>query len=159
MAGSLVAMFSQVIVVIGVIATGLVAGVFLAVAVSVMPALAAMAPGPYVTAHRLLGQGYHPVMPLLATTALFSDVALAAVTGAGPIRTLAIAGTVLLAGVQVVSQFRNVPINRVVHATDPEAIGTDWPDPRPAWRAWHLLRTVFAIAALASIATAAVLIA
>jgi uncharacterized membrane protein len=152
-------MLPQVIVVISVIATGLVAGVFLAVAVSVMPALTAMPPGPYVTAHRLLGQGYHPVMPLLVSTALLSNVALATVTAAGPVRALAIADAALLAGVQLVSQFRNVPINRVVHATDPEAIGADWADPRPAWRAWHLLRTGFAIAALAFIASAAVLIA
>jgi uncharacterized membrane protein len=152
-------MSQQFIVVISVIATGLVAGVFLAVAVSVMPALTAMAPGPYVTAHRLLGRGYHPVMPLLVTTALLSDVALAAVTAAGSVRALAIVGAALLVGVQLVSQFRNVPINRVVHATDPEAIGAEWADPRPAWRSWHLLRTGLAIAALASIAPAAVLIA
>lgn len=152
-------MLPQFIVVISVIATGLVAGVFLAVAVSVMPALTAMAPGPYVTAHRLLGQGYHPVMPLLVSTALLCDAALAVVAADDSVRALAVAGAALLAGVQLVSQFRNVPINRVVHATDPERIGEGWADPRPMWRAWHLVRTGFAIAALAAIAAASVLIA
>jgi hypothetical protein len=46
-----------------------------------------------------------------------------------------------------------------VHATDPNSIQPDWTDPRAAWRSWHLLRTGFAVAALAITAVAVVLIA
>jgi uncharacterized membrane protein len=148
-------MLPQVIAVISLTATGIVSGVFFAIAVSVLPTLFAMPPGQYVTAHRLLGRGYHPVMPLLVLGGLLADVTLAVVAGTGSVRSLAIAGAVSLVGVQLVSQFGNVPLNKVVHGTDPDAISADWADPRPAWRSWHLLRTGFAITAM-TIAAAAV---
>jgi uncharacterized membrane protein len=151
-------MLSQVMAVVSLMTTGIVAGVFFAVAVSVLPALFALPAGQYVVAHRLLGQGYHPVMPLLVSTALIADVALAILGPAATTRSLAVAGAAALAGVQFVSQFGNVPINRVVHATDPDSIRADWADPRSAWRNWHLLRTGFAVAALTFTAVAVVLI-
>jgi uncharacterized membrane protein len=150
-------MVSQVIAVVSLTATGIVSGVFFAVAVSVLPTLFALPPGQYVVAHRLLGAGYHPVMPLLVSSALIADVALAVLAHTAAARALAIAGAAAIIGVQVVSQFGNVPINRVVHATDPASIQADWADPRPAWRNWHLLRTGFSVAALTIIAIVVVL--
>jgi uncharacterized membrane protein len=150
-------MLPQVIAVVSLAATAIVSGVFFAVAVSVLPALFALPPGQYVVAHRLLGAGYHPVMPLLVSSALIADVALAVLARTAPARALAIAGAVAIVGVQVISQFGNVPINRVVHATDPNSIQTDWADPRPAWRNWHLLRTGCAVAALTIIAAVVIL--
>jgi uncharacterized membrane protein len=150
-------MLPQVIAVVSLTATGIVSGVFFAITVSVLPTLFAMPPGQYVTAHRRLGRGYHPVMPLLVSCALLADIALAVVAGGDAARTLAIAGAVSLIGVQLVSQFGNVPINKIVHGTDPDAISADWADPRPAWRSWHLLRTGFAVTAM-TIAAAAVVV-
>jgi uncharacterized membrane protein len=129
-----------------VMASGVVAGVFFAVTVSVLPALFAMPPDQYVAAHRLLGKGYHPVMPLLVATATATDLVLAFLVPAAA-RYLTAAGAVALVGVMAVSQLGNVPINKVVHAT--ASITPAWADPRPAWRRWHLLRTWMAFAALA----------
>jgi uncharacterized membrane protein len=134
---------------IALLGTGITAGVFFAVAVSVVPTLAALTPSTYVEVHQLLGKGYHPWMPLIVTAALLSDLA-AAVLTPGPGRWLLLVAAVMLAGVQVVSQFRNVPINRVVGRLAPADLPVDWPDPRAAWRSWHLLRTAFAMLALAA---------
>lgn len=127
-------------------ASGVIAGIFLALAVSVIPALSAMAPEQYVQAHRLLGRGYHPLMPVLVASATAADILLAVVAAGPAARILALAGAAALAGVMTVSQFGNVPINKVVHAT--RAITPAWADPRPAWRRWHLIRTWMAFAAL-----------
>jgi uncharacterized membrane protein len=136
--------------------TGIVAGVFFAVAVSVVPALGAMRPRSYVEAHQLLGRGYHPVMPVVVTVTVISDV-VAAVAATGAVRWLLAGAAILLIGVQLVSQFGNVPINKRVGRMQPENLAADWFDPRPAWRVWHLRRTTFALAALALTSIAAVL--
>ncbi len=148
-------MLSNALTVASVMASGVIAGVFLALAVSVLPALSAMPPAQYVQAHRLLGQGYHPLMPVLVGSATAADIALAALLPGTSVRVLAAAGAVALAGVMAVSQFGNVPINKVVHATS--AITAGWADPRPAWRRWHLVRTAMAFAALALNTVAVVL--
>ena len=134
---------------IALLGTGITAGVFFAVAVSVVPTLAALTPSAYVRVHQLLGKGYHPWMPLIVTAALLSDIA-AAVLTPGPPRWLLLFAAVMLAGVQVVSQFRNVPINRVVGRLIASDLPADWSDPRASWRAWHLLRTAFAVVAFAA---------
>jgi uncharacterized membrane protein len=148
-------MLPNALTVASVMASGLVAGVFLALAVSVIPALFAMPPEQYVRAHRLLGRGYHPLMPLLVASATATDVALAVLVPGAAVRLLLAAGAVALIGVMAVSQFGNVPINKVVHAT--KAITSAWADPRPAWRRWHLVRTWMAFAALALNTVAVVL--
>jgi uncharacterized membrane protein len=131
------------------VGSGITAGVLFAVAISMVPALAAMPPGRYVYTHTLLGRNWDPTMPLIVTGTALIDIALAVLTPAAGSRPLLIAAAVLLFGVSVVSHLCNVPINRVVHNTDPDAIPDGWPDPRPLWRRWHLLRTSLAIVALA----------
>jgi uncharacterized membrane protein len=141
-------MLPSALTVVSVMASGVVAGVFFALAVSVLPALSAMPPEQYIQTHQLLGKGYHPVMPLLVGTATAADVALAVLAPASSTRYLAAAGAVALAGVMAVSQLGNVPINKVVHATSAGPVSQSWADPRPAWRHWHMLRTWMAFAAL-----------
>ena len=139
-------MLSNAVTAASMMASGVIAGIFLALAVSVIPALSAMAPEQYVHAHRLLGRGYHPLMPALVASATVADIVLAALVPGTTARLLSAAGAVALAGVMAVSQFGNVPINKVVHAT--ATITPSWADPRPAWRRWHLIRTWLAFAAL-----------
>ena len=147
---------TQLLTVVAITGTGIVAGVFFAIAVSVLPTLFAMAPAQYVWTHQLLGKGYHPVMPLVVTVALVCDVVLAVLVDGPTARVLFVAAAVLLVAVQVVSQFGNVPINREVNKVRPEAIPSDWRDPRPPWRRWHTVRTVCALLALGTAAAAAV---
>lgn len=62
--------------------TGTVTGVFVAVAVSVGPAMSAMGRAEYLRAHALLGKGYHPLMPVLVNIVTLSGFALAFLAGA-----------------------------------------------------------------------------
>lgn len=126
--------------------SGVVAGVFFAVTVSVVPTLAALPADRYVEVHRMLGKGYHPTMPLIVTIVLAGDLVLAVVSSAAAQVALAAVAVALTAGVQAVSHLRNQRINQVVRAADPDRLGPDWADPRDAWRRWHLLRTALAIA-------------
>ena len=129
--------------------SGTVAGVLFAVALSTVPALAAMPPQHYVSTHTLLGRNWDPVMPLMVMSTTLLDIWLAVLAPGAGTRPLFVAGAVCLLGVTVVSHFANVPINRRVHQTDPADIPPDWQDPRALWRRWHLLRTSLAMLALA----------
>lgn len=132
---------------VAVLGSGTVAGVFFAVAVSVMPALAGLEPGPYLRIHQDLGKGYHPAMPIIASAAVVADAGLIGTAGDGVRRGLAVAALVALLGVQAVSHLRNERVNRRVRAIDPRSVPTGWEDPREAWRRWHLVRTGLAVAA------------
>lgn len=141
-----------------VIGSGIVAGVFFAVAVSVLPAVQTLPADRYVDLHRKLGEGYHPVMPLVVTVGVVADLVLIFATDGGTVRALFGVALLAMVGVQVVSQFGNVPINRKVHALDPADMPADWQDPRRPWRSWHRLRTAFALAALVTNALAVALL-
>ncbi|MFI8089636.1 anthrone oxygenase family protein [Streptomyces sp. NPDC086080] len=125
--------------------TGTVTGIFVAVAVSVGPALSAMGRADYLRAHTLLGRGYHPLMPILVNVVTLSGFALAWLAEP-PGRVLFPVASVLLIGVQAVSHLGNVPINRSLSGL---AADGPWVDPRPLWRAWHRTRTALAALALA----------
>ncbi|MFC0433933.1 DUF1772 domain-containing protein [Kutzneria buriramensis] len=132
---------------VALLSTGLVCGVFFAIAVSVLPTLFALPPGQYVTVHRLLGKGYHPAMPLIVNAGTLADLALAVLRD-GPARGLWALAFVAMVAVQGVSHLCNVPINRTLVGLDPDAIGPEWTDPRPKWRGYHLIRTAAAAVAL-----------
>lgn len=149
----------RVLSVLVLVGSGTVAGVLFGVALSTVPALATMSPGRYVATHTLLGRNWDPTMPVVVLTSTLLSGWLAVVVPAGAARVLLVVAAVALLGVSVVSHFRNVPINRRVHRTDPEAVPADWADPRPVWRRWHLLRTALALVALASASIAVTLIA
>lgn len=135
--------------------SGTITGVFVAVWVSVAPALFAMPRGAYVEAHKLLGKGYHPLMPLLVNATMLSGIALAFLAEPLPARVLFAVAAVLLVGVQAVSHLGNVPINRSLYRDD-ALTAADWSDPRPPWRAWHRIRTALAIATLVANSVAVV---
>src|SRR4051794_903812 len=138
--------------------SGIVAGVLFAVALSVVPAFLALPPDGYVRTHQLVGRHFGKVMPPLVVACAAADAVLAAQAPGTPYRVLFTAAAVLLAGVSVVSQFGNVPINRAVKRLSPAALPEQWHDPRPRWRAWHLLRTTLAVLAIVVNACAVVLI-
>jgi uncharacterized membrane protein len=138
--------------------SGVTAGVLLAVAISAVPALAAVSPPLYVRIHQLLGRNWDPTMPLIVLTSALACGTLAVTADETPARVLFGAGAVLLAGVSGVSHLLNVPLNRAVKRLDPAApLPADWRDPRPEWRRWHLLRTALAIAAMLAVALAVVM--
>ncbi|MER8062502.1 MULTISPECIES: anthrone oxygenase family protein [unclassified Streptomyces] len=130
------------------VGSGLISGVFFAVAVSVLPALNAMTPDRYLQAHSLLGKGYHPTMPLLVNATLVADIVLAVAAPSATIRSLLITSIVGIVAVEAVSHLCNVPLNKVVRGTDSGVVPVDWQDPRPRWRMWHMIRTVAALLVL-----------
>jgi uncharacterized membrane protein len=147
---------AELLSVLVLLGSGTTMGVFFAVAVSVAPAMFAMAPDRYVEAHQLLGKGYHPAMPVITSATLFAGVALAAVAPQPAARVLFGLGAVGVLGIQAVSHLGNVPINRSLAAFGEGTLDT-WPDPRPKWRFWHRIRTVLAVAAFVANSLAATL--
>jgi uncharacterized membrane protein len=150
-------MLADTLRVVVIVCSGTVAGVFLAVTVSVVPALSALPPSGYIEVHRLLGKGYHPLMPLVVLITLVGDVALI-LTGPGATATTLLGAAIAAqVGVQAVSHLGNERLNRRVRAVNVDNIALDWADPREEWRRWHLLRTAFAAAVFILNATVAVL--
>lgn len=150
-------MLTAFLEVVAIVGSGITAGVFVAIALSVLPALRALPADRYIDMHRRLGKGYHPTMPLMVNGGMVACLGLVFLTPA-PARYLFAAGFVLMLGTQGVSHLANVPINRRIQAIDPAAIPGDWDDPRPLWQNWHLLRTALALAALTVNAAAAALV-
>jgi uncharacterized membrane protein len=143
--------------VVVMVTSGIAAGVLFSVSLSVVPAFFALAPDRYVEMHKLVGRRYDKAMPPIVMTALAADVALAAVTGDAVARSLFAVAALLGAGVVMVSQFGNVPINRQVKSLAPGDVPAAWRDPRSRWRALNLIRTSFAMLGLAVSASALVL--
>ncbi|MEU7412861.1 DUF1772 domain-containing protein [Streptomyces sp. NPDC042638] len=135
-------------------ASGVLAGVLVAVALGVVPAFRGLPADQYIRVHRLVGQHYDHVMPPLVICSTGVDIALAVLADDGGRVVLFTAGAVAQAGVSVVSQLANVPINRTVKSTDPLCVGPDWDDPRARWAHWHLVRTVLALCAVLANAAA-----
>lgn len=148
---------AQALAVVAVGGSGIVAGVFFAVAVSVLPTLYTMPAGNYIVLHRRLGEGYHPSMPLIVNATMVADVALIFLTDGALARSLYVVASLLALSVQGVSHLGNVPINKRLHGVDPDAVPNDWSDPRPQWRRLHRIRTVLAMAALIVTAAAGVI--
>jgi uncharacterized membrane protein len=131
-----------------IVASGTVAGTFFAVAVSVFPALMTMPPQQYVRTQRRLGEGYHPVMPMVVSSVLVGDVLLAVFTDSGQQRAVYVAAVGFFVAVPLISQYGNLPLNKAIQAADRNGVPEGWNDPRPSWRRWHLIRSVFAFVAL-----------
>ncbi|MFB9235124.1 anthrone oxygenase family protein [Plantactinospora siamensis] len=140
-------MIDRILALLALLGSGLVTGVFFAVAVSTVPALMAMPPGRYIYAHKLLGRNWDPAMPIIVLTATFAAAGWAIGAASPAVRVSAAVVTVLMLGVSGVSHLCNVPINKRMRAVDPDAVPADWADPRPIWRRWHLLRTALAVGA------------
>jgi uncharacterized membrane protein len=145
---------AELLGVLVLLGNGLTAGVLFAVALGVVPAMAAMPPARYVYVHQMLGKNWDPTMPAIVLASALLDLALAAGSGDRPRTALLGAAALLLLAVSVVSHFRNVPINQGMKTLDPQRLPSAWRDPRPEWRRWHLTRTVLAVTALVLNATA-----
>jgi uncharacterized membrane protein len=136
----------HVIGVSALLGAGITAGVLFCVAISLVPGFLALPPQEYIDAHRLFGRYFDRVMPPLVvlTTVLVAVLAYAA-DSAGR-RTALFTAALCLLGVSVVSQSRNVPINRRVKRLT--TVPDDWDDPRIVWRNWHTLRLALAVLGL-----------
>jgi len=127
--------------------SALTAGVLLAVAISLVPVFLSLTAGQYVQAHKVAGQCFDRFMPATVMITTAADIVLAARANPPALPLFALSA-VCLAGVSLISQAGNVPINRVVKAMPVEGPPPNWRDPRARWRLFHWWRTGFAAAAL-----------
>ncbi|MDF5753660.1 DUF1772 domain-containing protein [Spongiactinospora sp. TRM90649] len=152
-------MLARIITTAVIVGNGLVAGVLFSHAIGVWPAMRALAADRYVAFHKLIGRAYDPLMPITVMAATAGDVVLAVYAADQPTRVLFIASAAFLVASGVVSQTRNVPINRRVKSLDPTALPPDWVDERGKWEKWNFVRTAFAVLALIGNAAAAISVA
>jgi uncharacterized membrane protein len=138
------------------VGSGTTAGVLFSVALSVVPAFIGLPAERYVEVHKLIGRRYDRIMPPMVLTCVVLDAILAA-RATGSARSLFVTAALLGAGVSLVSQLGNVPINRRVKRLPAGPVPADWSDPRARWRALNLLRTAFAVLGLIVNACALVL--
>ncbi|MCO6011011.1 DUF1772 domain-containing protein [Actinoallomurus purpureus] len=150
-------MWTQTLEVLVLVSAGLVTGVLVTGAVALVPCFRALPPDRYVEVHQLLDRRIDPMMPILVVISSALALILTFVAG-GTTRSLLFAvGSILMAGVAVVSVSTAVPLlRRHVRKVDPADLPADWYDLRRPWRAWHLIRTLLAVASLLAIASASV---
>lgn len=134
---------------VALLGSGVTTGVFVAVAISVVPALRDMAGDRYIETHLLLGRNWDPTMPVVVLTTTACDAALVALNDGSPLAAaFGPSAAALMLGVAAVSHLLNVPINKKVKGTSPQtALDPQWDDPRPEWQRWHWLRTGLAVTA------------
>jgi DNA-binding SARP family transcriptional activator/uncharacterized membrane protein len=133
----------SVVCVVALVGAGVTAGVLLCVAISLVPGFIALPPDDYIAAHKLFGRYFDRIMPPIVVVTTLLVAALAALAASADAERIFIAGALCMLSISVISQSRNVPINRKVKRL--ETAPDDWQDPRSAWRNWHVLRTSMAL--------------
>lgn len=114
---------------------GITTGVLLAVAISLVPGFRDLPFDDYVEAHRNFGRHFDKIMPPIVGLTIICMAILLAQTGPTVLNVIALTA---LAAVSVVSQFKNVPLNRLIKGGEL----TYQQDPRASWRRWHYARLV-----------------
>ncbi|MEV0381380.1 DUF1772 domain-containing protein [Nonomuraea sp. NPDC050643] len=138
---------------------GLAAGGLMIASLGGAPLLERLPREQYIPVHQFLVTRFDPFMPICMVIATVCDLVLV-FTAPGVARIPLLVALTALAGAIYVSLGKNVPINRFVAGLDPQAPPENWAavDPRVRWRNWNLLRTVFAVTALAGNAVAAAVV-
>lgn len=140
-----------------VVLAGIAAGSLVTVHFAVLPVIERLPPDVGVTVHRLSHGFVHRFIP--------PSIALAALCGLGLFAAdpdlgratpaAALAGGLAAVAVIVVSQLGGVPLARRIHGYPPEAVPAEFPQVLRRWGNFDLVRTAFAVAALACFAVAA----
>lgn len=150
-----------VLVVLGVVGTGLVAGVFCAFSTFVMPALAALPPAQGVAAMRAINRA--ALMPAFMVLFLGSAVLCAVIAVVTfvlwPDRVtveLLLGSALYLFGSFGVTMMANVPRNEALEKLEPgtQEASAYWPAYVREWSGWNHVRTVASAAATVSYALA-----
>jgi hypothetical protein len=147
LASSFASSLAALLAVAVVLAVGTLAGTLVAVATAVVPVFRALPAARYIQLHQLLDPGFDPLMPWISRLAMLASVALVVLAPHPAARFAWGAGLLLTGLVAVVSEVRNVSINRRVLSWDPQSPPADWALLRARWARGHQLRTCFAVAA------------
>lgn len=129
------------------VGSGVMAGVQLAVAISVLPTLERLPEKEAAHMHAMLGRRYDPTMPIVGVATIAAS-AIASLAGTGSTRLLLAMSAIAMTGVSGISHLGNVPVNKKIRARDGGEQFPSWTDPRPYWRKLHMARTTLACACL-----------
>ncbi|NUR04721.1 MAG: DUF1772 domain-containing protein [Streptomyces sp.] len=131
--------------VVFVLCTGVLAGALIAVERAIVPMLMRLPRQTWSDVHRLLDPGFDPLMPTVNKVALATGLGLAVLAPGAAAKAAFAAALAGVVGVALVSELRNVRMNRRIDgwAADGE-IPDDWAALRARWARANLLRTVFA---------------
>jgi uncharacterized membrane protein len=136
---------------------GITAGIMLSTVIGIVPLTLALPYRQYVQTIQFLWPRYDPFMPAVHGLTVVGDAVLAFTADTRAARSLFGVAALVLVAVMAISVAKNVPMNRYVMSLDPGQQPADWSrlDPRRRWRAWNLLRSGLALAALVLNAAAA----
>lgn len=153
-------MLSLLVVVLAaafVLMTGILAGLLFAVDLAVVPTLAALPGDRYVQVHRLLDPRFDPLMPRFNKVTLGIGVMLA-ILAPGMLAKAGFAVAVLcVVGVALVSELRNVRLNRLIDIWDTSRLPAEWHWVRVRWGHWNRVRTLISIVGFLAAVVAAFL--
>lgn len=148
-------MLVHALTVVFLLLSGVLAGVLVAVEIAVVPMLGALPGDRFVQVHRLLDPRFDPLLPRASKIALVAGVALLVVGSDGIVNRVAFAlAELCIVGVALVSELRNVPINRRIDTWDGTDLPAGWQELQTRWFRANRLRTVLAVAGFAAAATA-----
>jgi uncharacterized membrane protein len=147
-------MWERILAYVATIGSGLVAGEILAIAAAVMPAARTVPVQTYVRWHMSFAHHIDLYIPKVAVTTILAGAGLAYLQ-AWPGRILAVAGTVFMVLVAVISEAGNQPLNRKLAALGPETPAVEAERFLDRWRQVHHYRTVSILLSLAAFAAAA----
>ena len=143
-------MLRAVLIGLFLLGTGALAGVLMAVELAIVPMLCALRGDRWIEVHRLLDPGFDPMMPRVNKVVLALGLVLVVVAGPDSARVcfgLACAG---IGGVALVSELRNVPMNRRIDGWVAAGLPDDWAGQRARWARANRVRTLFAAAGFAA---------
>ncbi|MEU1463074.1 anthrone oxygenase family protein [Streptomyces sp. NPDC005706] len=138
-------MLVEFLAVVLVLCTGVLAGALIAVERAVVPMLLRLPRQTWSDVHRLLDPGFDPLMPTVNKVGLAAGLGLAVLAPGAAAKTVFAAALAAVAGVALVSELRNVRMNRRID--DWAAAGEipdDWDTLRARWARANRLRTLFA---------------
>jgi hypothetical protein len=141
--------FLPILIAVALLASGIAAGVLLWSVMGGVPLLLSLPAERYVEIHQFWGNRFDGLQPLLVSVTVILGVLLAILAPAQPANALFAVSAVAALAVIIISRFRNVPLKRKVMRLDAHNLPADWErlDPRRAWAAWNLARTVCGILA------------
>lgn len=135
----------DVVAFVAAIGAGLVAGLFVAFSMAVMPGLARLPAATAAAAMQQINRAIlNPVFGLVFGGTAVLAVVVAATTGVTGTPLRLVGALVLLVGAYVVTAAVNVPLNNALDAADPDGpgLGTAWERYAGPWTRWNHVRAL-----------------
>ncbi|MFF3905062.1 anthrone oxygenase family protein [Streptomyces sp. NPDC001848] len=140
-------MLSAVLAAVFVLCTGVLAGALVAVERAVVPMLLRLPRQTWSEVHRLLDPGFDPLMPTVNKVALATGLGLSFLAPTSAAKATFACALASVVGVALVSELRNVRMNRRIDAwAEAGEIPDGWGALRADWARANRLRTACAVA-------------